>query len=209
MQEITLQQLQPNYIKPNPKSAIYGQEITFKKGSNYHIAAPSGSGKTSLCNILYGINNDYQGSIFFDQTQSTTIDWQKIRREDIAVVFQDLRLIHEISALDNITLKNQLSNHFSHSDILAKASHLGIEHLLPNNCVQLSRGEQQRVAILRALCMPFKYIILDEVMSHLDHGNSKKAAQLIESEAIKNNATIINLNLQQDQLFNYHAYLNL
>ena len=101
----------------NPASDVFNTEgIFFEKGKNYLITAPSGKGKSTLIHAVYGLRDDYEGSIFFEKkdirTQSVE-DWAVIRQQKLAIVFQDLRLFLNLTARENIELKRQLTGNDS------------------------------------------------------------------------------------------------
>ena len=187
------------------QSALWGKDLSISFGDYVHVNAPSGTGKTSLMNILYGLRTDFNGELALDINDEQILDWDVVRTKYISTVFQDLKLLENESALVNILLKNQLFNHLSNSEIEESAKILGIASLLNRKIKEMSRGERQRVAILRALCMPFSCILLDEPFSHLDAKNANAAAGLILKHAVKNNAGIVMANLFQDDYFPYHV----
>jgi ABC-type lipoprotein export system ATPase subunit len=113
-----------------------------------------------------------------------------LRRTQLAVVFQDLRLFAQLSAEENIMLKASLTG-FPETEALAMADVLGISSLLQKPCGILSMGQQQRVAIVRALCQPFDMLLLDEPFSHLDRENAGKVMTLALDKAKKNGAGIV------------------
>ncbi len=207
MQNIVLQYIKPNYLSDISKSDVYGKELLLEKGKYIHIEAPSGTGKTTLLHIIYGINNFYSGKVLWDNNLAP--DYNIIRQFHLSVVFQDLRLIQDVTVQDNIVLKNQLTNHKTIDEIMQMLQFLGVDMHWDKITHQLSRGEQQRVAIVRALCMPFSFLILDEVMSHLDEQNRLKVADLIHQECAKNGAGLVMLNLYKDNYFNYHTFYHL
>lgn len=207
MQLIKLNKIIPDYLGDISKSDVYGKYFCISKGDFIHIEAPSGTGKTTFLHILYGINPQYKGAILWDNKPSISFD--EIRQFHLSVVFQDLRLIQDISVADNVLLKNQLTNHKTTEEIKEMLDFLGVEMHWNKLTQQLSRGEQQRVAIVRALCMPFSFIVLDEVMSHLDEPNRLKVAKLILAECVKNEAALVMLNLYKDNYFNYHSFFRL
>lgn len=193
-------------------SQIWNTQLELEPGQHYHISAPSGSGKTTLARLLYGIQQKFAGTMIWGQEHIKDFSlkkWSTIRQLQMAIVFQDLRLFAKLSAGENIHVKNELTGNKSQADINAMAGELGIRELLPNTTAQLSQGEQQRVAIIRGLCQPFKWIILDEPFSHLDQPLARKAAALIAAEAKNNQASIICLQLEGDNFFDYAEKLNL
>jgi ABC-type lipoprotein export system ATPase subunit len=148
----------------------------------------------------------YSGKVLWDNNLAE--DYNLIRQNHLSVVFQDLRLIQDISVQDNIELKNQLTQHKSTDEIMQMLQFLGVDMHWHKITHQLSRGEQ-RVAIVRALCMPFSFLVLDEVMSHLDEQNRLKVADLIHQECTKNGAGLVMLNLYKDNYFKYHSFYHL
>jgi ABC-type lipoprotein export system ATPase subunit len=136
-------------------------------------------------------------------------DWSRTRQKHLAIVFQDLRLFHDLTAWDNVIVKNNLTKHYSEADIAAKASRLGIASLLPKPAGTLSQGEKQRVAILRAVMQPFDLILLDEPFSHLDEGNARAAVRLIEEECKARGAGLMIAQHGGDNWFNYSRRIRL
>jgi putative ABC transport system ATP-binding protein len=194
--QIGLQKIVPCFFsKENyTDSEVWGKAVTFTKGENVHIVAPSGSGKTSLIHFLYGLRNDYTGNILFDNENIKAFDAEEFslwRKQYISIVFQDLRLFTDQTVLQNLEIKRLLSPYHHESKIVAMAKQLGIESKLEKLCSTCSYGEQQRVAIIRSLLQPFNFLLLDEPFSHLDDTNTKKAMALIEEEAAARNAAII------------------
>ena len=193
--QIVLQKIVPSFFtKENyTDSQVWGKPVIFNKGENIHIVAPSGSGKTSLIHFLYGLRNDYTGDILYDNENIKAFDAEKFslwRKQHISIVFQDLRLFTDQTVLQNLEIKRLLSPYHDESKIVAMAKQLGIESKLDKLCNTCSYGEQQRMAIIRALQQPFDFLLLDEPFSHLDDANTKKAMELIEEEAAARNAAI-------------------
>lgn len=174
--------------------------------------APSGTGKTTLLSILYGVRHDYEGKVCLDDIDIRTYDverWGELRREKISVVFQDLRLFAELTALQNIQLKDQLNPTLSETEIRAMAEHLGVAHRLDAPCGKLSLGQQQRVSIIRALAQPFSFLLLDEPFSHLDENNSKKVVELVMQRCEKNNAGLLMTSLGPNNLFPFNQKISI
>lgn len=203
--------LQVSYISSSP-SEIWNTDCVFEKGKNYHIKAPSGKGKSTFMACLYGLLKEYSGDVFLDENSLKKLSIDEvceIREKKVSIVFQDLKLFEYHSALDNIELKRQQTNHYATNDIVKMSQRLGIEHTLNRPIHSLSYGERQRVAIIRALMQPFDYLLLDEPFSHLDNVNTDKVSALILEEVQKRNASIILADLEHDSLFPYHKSLNL
>lgn len=175
-------------------SQVWLKNIVFEKGKYYSIEAESGTGKSSLCSFIYGNRSDYDGSILFDGKNVrdfSILDWCRIRQREIALLPQEMRIFPELTALENIQIKNRLTDFFSESEILNMLDCLEIRHKSNSLAGNLSVGQQQRVAIVRALCQPFSFLLLDEPVSHLDQRNNRIAADLILSHAEKQNAAVI------------------
>lgn len=169
-------------------------EVKFSAPTAYMIEAESGTGKSSLCAYLYGERTDYEGDILFDgeNISSYSVErWCRLRREALAYLPQEMRLFPELSAMDNILIKNRLTDYRSEADILALLDRLELRHKASEPAGHLSIGQQQRVATVRALCQPFDFILVDEPVSHLDVRNNRAVAALVAEEAASRGAAII------------------
>lgn len=192
------------------ESDIWANNFTFNPTSRYFVEAPSGKGKTTLQHILYGLRKDYTGDVIISTTngqfklKELTLDqWADIRQRELSVVFQDLRLFLELTAMENIQLKNNLTNHKSEAEIKEMASALEVDHLLKKACGQMSYGQRQRIAIIRALCQPFQFLIMDEPFSHLDKANIQKCCALISKECKNQGAGFAIASLEERYFFDY------
>src|ERR1700710_1598852 len=111
------------------------------------------------------------------------------RQQKISVIFQNMRLFENLTARENIELKRVMTTPFYNANIIDEmAEHLGVSHVLSQLASTCSYGEQQRIAIIRALVQPFEWLIMDEPFSHLDEANTAKAAALIAQECTKRKA---------------------
>ena len=200
IQRITLDNVLPKVFAgaekdaPVCNSAVWLRQLSFEKGNAYMVEAESGTGKSSLCSFIYGNRRDYSGHICFDDNdvkKFTVGQWCDIRRTAIALLPQEMRLFPELTAMENIEIKNRLTHTFSRKEILDMHDCLEIGYKADQKASRHSIGQQQRVAIVRTLCQPFDFIILDEPVSHLDARNNAMAAQLIAEHARRNGAAII------------------
>lgn len=193
-------------------SDVWHQDILFQKGENYLIEAASGTGKSSLCSYIYGYRNDYQGIINFDNTNikaCSVRQWTDLRKHSLSMLFQDLRIFPELTAIENVQLKNQLTGYKKKKEMIAFFEALGIADKLNVKAGKLSFGQQQRVAFIRALCQPFDFIFLDEPISHLDDVNGGIMSALLTEEAGKQGAGIIVTSIGKHIELNYKTLLKL
>jgi len=185
----------------DPSSQIWDKACQFEKGRRYLIVAPSGKGKSTLLHCIYGLRNDYEGQVQLEGQNIREISpesWSALRQKKLSIVFQDLRLFGSLTALENIQLKSNLSDHLSESQIREMATQLGIANLLGKTCDSLSYGQRQRVAIIRALAQPFDFLLLDEPFSHLDTENIRIASELILDRLKAQSAGLLLVSLGED-----------
>lgn len=175
-------------------SEVWLKDVELLRGRRYLISAESGTGKSSLCSFIYGNRTDYNGKIFFDgsDTRSLGIDERcDFRRRSLSLLPQEMRLFPELSVMENIRLKNDLTGFRSDREIFDLLDELEIAGKADSKAAFLSIGQQQRVAIVRALCQPFDFLILDEPVSHLDARNNAAAATMVQREADRQGAAIV------------------
>lgn len=175
-------------------SEVWLKDVKLLRGRRYLISAESGTGKSSLCSFIYGNRTDYNGKIFFDgrDTRGLGIDERcDFRRRSLSLLPQEMRLFPELSVMENIRLKNDLTGFRSDREIFDLLDELEIAGKADSKAAFLSIGQQQRVAIVRALCQPFDFLILDEPVSHLDARNNAAAATMVQREADRQGAAIV------------------
>lgn len=200
IKEIRLDGVVPEVFAPeagSPAQAasdVWLSQLVFRKGQAYSVAAASGMGKSSLCSYIYGLRVDYRGTIAFGPTDISTFgigDWCALRRRHLAYLPQALDLFPALSALDNVLLKNRLTDFRTEAEIRDMFSRLGLSDRVEAPAGRLSVGQQQRVALIRALCQPFDFIMLDEPVSHLDADNNRLCAYMVAETAAALGAGII------------------
>lgn len=197
MERITLENLLPRVFAGTaiPSSQVWlARQLEFRRGCRVIVAADSGRGKSSMVSYICGERNDYSGRICFDSRDIRTLgvkEWCNVRRSHIAVLPQEMRLFPELSAIDNILVKNRLTGRYTTGEIRDMLARLGLADRTDTPAGKLSIGQQQRVAIVRTICQPFDFIILDEPVSHLDEENNRLAAAMIEQAASGQGAGII------------------
>jgi putative ABC transport system ATP-binding protein len=194
-------------------SDLWNKDLHFESGDFIKIKAPSGTGKTTFVHIIYKLRADFEGEVFWNRKNLSLIkadELAQLRQQNIGIIFQDLRLFPNLTARENIELKRVMQPPFYESKVIdEKAEQLGIASILNQKASMCSYGEQQRIAIIRSLMQPFKWLLMDEPFSHLDKNNIDKATVLIEAECKKRNAGFILTDLEDDEHFTYTRILNL
>ena len=179
--------------------------MEFQKGDYYLISSSSGKGKSTLTSFLSGVRTDFTGDILIDKknTQSLTSEnWIELRKNQISLVHQDLKLIGNLTVIENLLLKNELTEYSTIENIDNYLTQLEVFELKEKKCSELSMGQQQRIAIIRSILQPFNWIILDEPFSHLDKKNKSLALDLIIKSAKNNDAGIILMSLDTNEKLN-------
>lgn len=208
MNHITLSDVLPHVFaqRTDMGGDIWKQEVRFEKEKVYLVEAMSGTGKSTLCSYLLGYRNDYTGRICFDETDIRTFrvkDWVDVRQRRVSCLFQELRLFPELTALENVQIKNNLTSFKPISEVEDWFGRLGIADKLNEKVGTLSFGQQQRVAMMRALVQPFDFLLADEPISHLDDANSAAMGELMLEEAKKQGAGLILTSIGKHIALNY------
>ena len=214
MDKIRLINLLPNVFqgRDDIHSSVWLHDIEMAKGEYYLLEANSGTGKSSLLSFVYGYRNDYQGKIHFDGEDVRDItmsQWTKIRKKNVSLVWQELRLFTELTAWENVRIKNSLTSYQNKKTIEKWFDILGIADKRDTLVAKLSYGQQQRVALIRALCQPFDFLMLDEPISHLDEANSTLMANIVIDEVKKQGAAIVATSIGKRLPLPYNHVLNL
>ncbi len=212
---IQLKKVVPHPIKESFKSNSdiwLNDNVTLAKGEKYLISAASGKGKSTFLHLLSGLRKDFDGDVLIENQaiQDYSIeDWTQLRQEEFSIVFQSLRLFPQLTGLENILVKNALTNTKSQKEIEIMATQLGIFDILNQKTETMSYGQRQRIAIIRALCQPFSFLLLDEPFSHLDDENIKIACELINTSIVENQAGLLLVSLGDDYYLNCEKRLML
>jgi ABC-type lipoprotein export system ATPase subunit len=211
---ITFDQIMPKPLESyqHASESIWGKTILFENGKSYLLNASSGKGKSTFTSIIVGLRKDFSGNLLIDEMNTknfTPNDWTNLRKEKISVVYQDLQLFHNLTVKENLMIKNNLCNVFSQSELKSYLEFLEIDNKWNDKCGILSMGQQQRVAIIRALCQPFEFLILDEPFSHLDKVNAQKCLKIIDERCNKLNAGFVLTSLGDDYDYQYNKELKL
>lgn len=160
--------------------ASAGVNFEIEQGEFVVIVGASGAGKTTILNLLGGMDTATSGSILVDDKNIATYDEKQLteyRRDDIGFVFQFYNLIQNLTALENVEIASQISkNPLDAMEVLGK---VGLEKRVDNFPSQLSGGEQQRVAIARAIAKNPKLLLCDEPTGALDYVTGKAILKLL------------------------------
>ena len=172
--------------------ALKNASFTVKQGEICVIVGASGAGKTTILNILGGMDTMSRGHVWLDGQDISGYNEKQLtsyRRYDIGFVFQFYNLIPNLTALENVELAVQIcKDHLEPAQVLAQ---VGLEARANNFPAQLSGGEQQRVAIARALAKKPKLLLCDEPTGALDYNTGKAILKLLQDTCRQTNMTVV------------------
>lgn len=173
-------------------NASDGVNFEINKGEFVVIIGASGAGKTTILNLLGGMDVPTSGSIFVDQVNIASYDEKemtKYRRDDIGFVFQFYNLIQNLTAIENVELASQICvNPLDSKEVMER---VGLSDRMDNFPSQLSGGEQQRVAIARAIAKNPKLLLCDEPTGALDYKTGKTILKLLREMADLYHMTVV------------------
>ena len=172
--------------------ALAGVDFTIEKGEFVVIAGQSGAGKSTILNILGGMDSSTSGKVIVDEQEVSKMDSKELcmyRRYDIGFVFQFYNLVQNLTAKENVELACQICK--DPLDIDKTIEAVGLKNRKDNFPSQLSGGEQQRVAIARALAKNHKLLLCDEPTGALDYQTGKQILKLLQDTCRENNMTVI------------------
>ncbi len=173
-------------------NALNGADFQINKGEICVIVGASGAGKTTILNILGGMDRLTSGSVILDGTDISKMSKRQLtayRRYDVGFVFQFYNLVQNLTALENVELASQICRQpLNASDVLKQ---VGLEERSKNFPAQLSGGEQQRVAIARALAKNPKLLLCDEPTGALDYNTGKAVLKLLQDTCRQTGMTVV------------------
>ncbi|WMT82073.1 ABC transporter ATP-binding protein [Terrisporobacter mayombei] len=172
--------------------ALSGVDFTVNKGEFVVVAGASGAGKSTILNILGGMDSPTSGQIIVDNNEINKYTNKELityRRYDIGFVFQFYNLVQNLTARENVELATQICKNPLDLDQVMEA--VGLSHRKNNFPAQLSGGEQQRVAIARALAKNPKLLLCDEPTGALDYNTGKAILKLLQDTCRKMKMTVI------------------
>lgn len=172
--------------------AVDGVDFTIRKGEFVVVVGPSGAGKTTVLNILGGMDTATSGRVLVDGKDIAKYSQRQLtgyRRNDIGFVFQFYNLVPNLTALENVELAMQICrNPLDAREVLRE---VGLEERMKNFPAQLSGGEQQRVSIARALAKNPKLLLCDEPTGALDYQTGKAILKLLQDMCRERGMTVI------------------
>jgi putative ABC transport system ATP-binding protein len=172
--------------------AAAGIDFSIAKGEFAVVVGPSGAGKTTVLNILGGMDTATSGSVLVDGQDIAKYNQRQLtayRRDDIGFVFQFYNLIPNLTALENVELALQICR--DPMDAATVLNEVGLGERLDNFPAQLSGGEQQRVSIARALAKNPKLLLCDEPTGALDYNTGKAILKLLQDTCREKGMTVI------------------
>lgn len=172
--------------------AVDGISFSIEKGEFVIIVGPSGAGKTTVLNILGGMDTATSGKVMVDGQDVALYNGRNLtryRRDDIGFVFQFYNLVQNLTARENVELAAQICREPLDADKVLKE--VGLEQRAGNFPAQLSGGEQQRVSIARALAKNPKLLLCDEPTGALDYQTGKQILKLLQDTCREKNMTVI------------------
>ena len=176
----------------NRIAAVDHINFAIEKGEFCIIVGPSGAGKTTVLNMLGGMDSCDEGQIFLDGQEVSAFNQRQLtqyRRYDVGFVFQFYNLVQNLTALENVELANENSKNPLPADKTLEL--VGLGHRMNNFPAQMSGGEQQRVSIARALAKNPKILLCDEPTGALDYNTGKQVLKLLQDTCRNTGRTVI------------------
>ena len=169
--------------------------IAVERGEILVLMGPSGSGKSTLLNILGTLDSDFSGSLIIDELYiSNTVDINSIRRQKLGFIFQFHHLLPEFTILENLLIPQMITENYSNVPQNAAKEMLkliGLKERMNHYPNEISGGERQRVAVVRAMINTPSIILADEPTGNLDRDNSQKMLKLMVKLKVKYKQTFI------------------
>lgn len=215
MEKIVLKHVLPSVFQEQRavlQSDVWLQELSLQRGEKVLIEAESGTGKSSLCSYIFGYRKDFSGEILFDGQDINTLNtgqWVELRKQSLSMLWQDLRLFPELTAWENVQIKNNLTHFQEEKQLHAWFEQLGIADKEQALIGRMSFGQQQRVALIRALCQPFHFIFVDEPVSHLDERNAQVLGEILSQEVARQGAGLVVTSIGKHMHLDYQKVLKL
>ena len=177
----------------SPES-VWGNSCEVDSNYSYFLKSGSGKGKSTFSAYIVGLRSDYSGTILINGQNQKTItldEWSSLRQNKLAFLAQDMRLFPNMTLIENLLIKNKLTNFKTESEIHNLLQQLEMDHKKTQMAGTLSLGQQQRVALIRATLQPFELLLMDEPFSHIDDENIDRALKIILAECTAQKAGYI------------------
>ncbi len=184
----------------SPES-VWSHSCEINSEYSYFLESGSGKGKSTFAAYVIGLRSDYSGRITLDgkdQKSFSLDDWSDLRTRKVGFLAQDMRLFPNLTAGENLLIKNRLTDFKSEKEIKVLLGELELDHKWNQQAGTLSLGQQQRVALIRSLLQPFELLLMDEPFSHIDEENIKRALKIILNECEQQNAGYVLTTLGYD-----------
>ncbi len=165
--------------------SVWGHGCEVDSAFSYFLKSGSGKGKSTFSAYIMGLRSDYTGTILIDgnnQKDITLDEWSDLRQNKLAFLAQDMRLFPNMTLIENLLIKNKLTNFKTETEINTLLQALEMDHKKSQMAGTLSLGQQQRVALIRSLLQPFELLLMDEPFSHIDEANIDRALKIILDE---------------------------
>ena len=174
-----------NYSYKNGKSVLSDVSMEFEKGKFYTILGVSGSGKSTLLSLLAGLDEPKRGAVLYNNEDIKIKGYEKHRKNNISLIFQNYNLIDYMTPLENLKIVNPKADKSILNDLGLKDDEIN------RNVLQLSGGQQQRVAIARTLVADSPVILADEPTGNLDSGTEDEIIEILKTSAHKHGKCVI------------------
>lgn len=174
-----------NYSYKNGKSVLSDVSMEFEKGKFYTILGVSGSGKSTLLSLLAGLDEPKSGAVIYNNEDIKIKGYEKHRKNNISLIFQNYNLIDYMTPLENLKIVNPKADKSILNDLGLKDDEIN------RNVLQLSGGQQQRVAIARTLVADSPVILADEPTGNLDSGTEDEIIEILKTSAHKHGKCVI------------------
>ena len=174
-----------NYSYKNGKSVLSDVSMEFEKGKFYTILGVSGSGKSTLLSLLAGLDEPKSGAVLYNNEDIKIKGYEKHRKNNISLIFQNYNLIDYMTPLENLKIVNPKADKSILNDLGLKDDEIN------RNVLQLSGGQQQRVAIARTLVADSPVILADEPTGNLDSGTEDEIIEILKASAHKHGKCVM------------------
>ena len=174
-----------NYSYKNGKSVLSDVSMEFEKGKFYTILGVSGSGKSTLLSLLAGLDEPKSGAVLYNNEDIKIKGYEKHRKNNISLIFQNYNLIDYMTPLENLKIVNPKADKSILNDLGLKDDEIN------RNVLQLSGGQQQRVAIARTLVADSPVILADEPTGNLDSDTADEIIEILKTSAHKHGKCVI------------------